>query len=203
MRDIWYIGPALLALARNLKAAECFRKSDLFKWCPEFADRSTTAHSALDHLAVLGFIHTTPTPVGRGKQGLTWYAITPDGVAAAKAAQAEAARQARARGALAMSASTRASSAFAARLWALLRMRQHLTAGDAAKLLTDAGDDFEQAKKRAATYLRTWAYANPKALQISAQRFDGFKRYVLLEDLGPSVPQVAIGSVYPKKETEA
>lgn len=199
---MWFIGEALVAIARNLAAAKQFDRVDLIAWCPAIAKRPRAASLALERLHVLQFIQpiATPAPVRRTKKhrGVRHYTITPEGVDAAKAAQAEAARQHRSVAALAMSESTRAKSEFAKRLWALLRMRQSLTPLDAAELLVNAGEDLAIAKARASTYLRTWSKSFPTALQISAQRVGRFQRYVLVEDLGPSVPCVAIGSVYPK-----
>lgn len=204
LRNTWYIGAALLALARNLKEAKGFCKADLLQWSPELASR-TTGWQAIKHLQLLGFIKQTDLPRGRKplNGGLYWYAITLDGIEAAKAAQATARSQKQAKTALAMSDSTRASSAFAARLWSLVRLRQQLTAIEAAELLTDAGDDIEIAKVRAASYLRTWAKTFPDALQVSAKRISRFKRYVLTKDLGPSLPKVSLRSVYPKKDSAA
>nr|WP_315237681.1 hypothetical protein [uncultured Albidiferax sp.] len=204
LRNSWFIGEALQALARNLKAAAAFDRADLVKWTPGIAARPRAAGTALEHLKVLGFIAYVPRPEQRPSvKGQVFYGITPDGIEAAKTAQAEALRQVRAKAALQMSDRTRASSDFAARLWALVRMRKTLTAQDAAELLTDAGNDVAKAKAQASTYLLTWSTAFPDALQVSAKRFGGFKRYVLLRDLGPSVPMVGIQATATKRRATA
>lgn len=196
----WFIGEALIAIGRNLDKAECFSHAELAKWRPEVAERSTIPLRALKHLHLSGFVTPIQRPTNKPwlGNGVHYYAITSDGKEAAIAAAAEATRLARSKGALKMSEVTRGSSVFAARLWSMFRLRQQLTALDAAELLTDAGGDIEAAKVRAATYLRTWAKAFPAEIQVSAQRFDGFKRYVLLKDLGPSVPAVGIHARFKK-----
>lgn len=175
LQNAWYIGPALLALAGRTPIHAPFERSELEQLCTSF--RRRTATFAIDHLRLLGFVAVSKHLVPPRIQ----YVLTPQGVEAARAAALAQARNSQAE-----------ASAFARRLWALMRARGQLTPVEAAELLTDAGEqDAESVRSQAAYYLRSWAHAHPAAIQVSAKRVGGAKRYVLLQDLGPVVPAIA------------
>jgi hypothetical protein len=65
-----------------------------------------------------------------------------------------------------------------------------MTADEAASSLADAGDDIAAVRSRIGALLLAWSRIFPEALQVSAKRVDGFKRYVLLNELGPTPPSI-------------
>lgn len=177
MRDAWYIGAALVALGQRPAAQRRadFGRSDLEQLCAEFKRRRTT-NMAIEHLRNLGFVAVSP---GSQPPGQPRYVLTPEGAVAAQAAAT--ARQ---------RAEQAAASPFARRLWNLFRARGQLTSVQAADLLADAGSahSITSVRSQASQYLRSWSRSYPQAVQISASRVGRAKRYVLTEDLGPSVP---------------
>lgn len=193
-QTMWFIGEALVAIGRNLTAAKQFDRVDLIAWCPAIAKRPRAASMALEQLHLRELIQpiALPTMRSRAHRGVQQYAITQTGMEASKAAYDESVRLARIDRAHVLGDKARASSLFAARLWALVRMRKALTVTEAAELLTDAGGNLARAKAKASLYLLTWATAFPDAMQVSAIRIRNNKRYVLVRDLGPGVPQVGI-----------
>lgn len=71
---------------------------------------------------------------------------------------------------------------FRDRLWSLLRIRQALTANEAAAVLIDAGDDVDRAERHARELLQHWHAVAPSAIAVSARKIAGRSRYVLLRD---------------------
>ena len=175
LHKAWYVGVALAALGRRSAAqrTHSFGRADLEGLCPDFKRRRTTT-TAIDHLRGLGFLAVSDE---HQRPGQPRYMLTVEGLEAAKAAATTLDRAQRA-----------AASPFAQRLWNLLRARSVLTSVEAANLLTDAGDNVEQARSAAAELLRGWAAARPDAVQIGARRVEGAKRYVLVVDVGPRPP---------------
>lgn len=196
MPQYWYIVEALLVLAVHRRTANViFTRADLIAWSERFQQRRTGAQLALDHLALSGLVRRIPRPAdakpaGRG----TWtYVLTPEGAAAAKAARDARARDAMSRGCTNGNlARPRNRASFAARLWALLRMRTTLTAAEAAATLADAGEDVSKVTRTASAYLRAWVCLHPRAIQISAKcEAKGAYRFVLVQDLGPEGPAIS------------
>lgn len=176
------VGLALAAMAENATATQrrSFSLAELRTWCAELEQRRA-ATMAIDRLLILGFLVTSSGLRGGEHQR---YVLTSDGVEAARSA------------ALALELSQNAvSSAFAQRLWNLLRARTSLTSVEAASVLTNAGGDVERARSLAARLLRRWAEARPGMLQVSAQRFERAKRYVLVSDPGPRPPSATRSEV--------
>ncbi len=193
MPQYWFIVEALVALAAHLKvASKAFTRADLQGWSKRFGERPTGVQQALDHLERCAMVRRLAgVPADKPlKPGTLRYQLTTEGAAAATAA-AETHQHALHSAAASRRNQTRARSktSFAARLWALLRMRRTLTAPEAAATLVDAGGDVAKAANTAAHYLTRWQSLRPKAIQISKQRgVRGTRRFVLVEDLGPTAP---------------
>jgi hypothetical protein len=201
MTQFWHVAEALLALYRhrcNVKRPTnaLFTRSDLVKWSERFQGRPRAAMSALIHMEKVGFarrVAGTPPGEAPARQGVLRFALTSEGLAAAKAAHEARARSVRcAAAAQARQSQPRDRHSFLQRLWSLLRMRRALTGPEAAATLLDAGQDIARASKTASDYLRRWSELHPDAIKTSVQRVDGACRYVLLSDLGPDAPIVAI-----------
>ncbi len=173
-----------------------FARADLVAWSTKFAQRKGAPGQALDHLMHAGLIRRVVGEVEgqrAQKSGLHRYQLTAEGMAAAAAA-AQARKHALLSAAGAKASRPRDSRSFGARLWRLLRMRQTLTAPEAAETLVDAGGDVDRASATAAHYLRLWTAAHPQEIQLSKQQgARGAQRYVLVKDLGP-VPPVTTGT---------
>lgn len=170
-----YIGPALVALHGLAGLDRPFKRAELEAGAG-FAKRTTT-NVAIVHLTTLGFLRRADELQQPGRPA---YVVTDEGRAAARAAAEAAAENTRAQ-----------ADPFARRVWALLRARGQLTAPQAAELLANAEDgDADRVRDRVARLLRAWCCVHPHAIQTSAKRVAGAKRYVLLVDLGPQVPAV-------------
>ncbi|HSW16669.1 MAG TPA: hypothetical protein VLJ86_05545 [Ramlibacter sp.] len=200
MPQYWYIVEALLTLARvQRQRTRTFTRADLIAWSPRFQQRTTGAQLALDHLAAAGLVRRITVKDGAqpDKKGAWTYVLTPEGAAAGKAAcdaHKHAALSAAAKKGVAMR--PRLKGTFAAKLWALLRLRQVLTAPEAAATLVDAGGNVAVATSTASKYLLLWTQLRPDAIQISGQKLKcNTNRFVLIKDIGPDAPKVT----YPKK----
>ncbi|KLN57640.1 hypothetical protein VPARA_11530 [Variovorax paradoxus] len=188
-RPSWFVGAALIALGQH-RAGDTttpFSAADLARWVPAYPKPSTpmlaikvlTTHEYVTQVPLTGF----PPPCIRP---VNYWLLTPAGAEAAKAAlQSDRALHPAAYGANTPQA---AVDPFALRVWSLLRIRKALTADEAASLLSDAGDDIPATRSQIGALLLAWSRSAPKAVQISAKRVNGFKRYVLLIDLGSSPP---------------
>ena len=193
MPQYWFVVEALAVLYSHLKASRAaFTRDQLKAWSPRFQERPTGAQHALDHLERCAMVRRlTGTPAAKPlKQGAWRYQLTTAGAVMATAA-AETQRHARmsAAGKKGAQARTRSQDSFAARLWALFRMRRTITAPEAAATLVDAGGDVPKAANAAAQYLGRWSRLHPDAIQTSKQRGPrGARRFVLVRDLGPIAP---------------
>jgi hypothetical protein len=195
MPQYWFVVAALLALAARGKtdAGRPFTRADLRAWSDNIRKRPAGAQHALDHLERAGLIRRVHVAPGElpPPPGLVRYVLTPEGAAAAKAADAERVRAARAAGCIKGNKSRpRQQDSFVVRLWALFRMRKALTGPEAAETLVDAGQDVRRAARTAGQYLRCWQAMHPNAIQVAAQRLAGAYRFVLVQDLGPQAPVI-------------
>lgn len=180
MRQFWYIVEALLALARHRRSGKKpFTRMDLREWSERIGRRPRAAQIALDHLEACGLVRRGKPEGESTKQGAWTYMLTPEGRAAAIAA--EEARDLEER----LISALRDTGSLDARVFALLRARRALTGPEAAETLVDAGDDVKAAGKRAAACLRAWSQLFPNAIQPSAQRVAGAIRYVMVADVNP------------------
>lgn len=172
-----YLGTALVAIhqARSDATEKPFTKSELLLWCAKINDKRAAA-KLLDDLKRAGLVvRALRNGVQHPIAGIAYYRLTADGALAAKTAAAQ-------------NHDTSAST-FAARLWALLRIRGALTSAEAGQLLADAGSNIAAAKKKASDWLMAWHKAHPTAVQISQVKINGYRRFVLVNDLG-AIPDV-------------
>lgn len=177
MAEHFVTSAALRALGRIApKSGDTFTRTALRAAMGE-APRSST-----QKLLSLGF--ATYRRMVQGSTVVTVYTLTEEGAAAVAAAlggkvlknERTCTRQP-ARGTLPQ------------RLWALMRNRKVLDAPSAANLLCDAGDAaYQDVRRRCSEHLRRWHCAG--AIELSkAQLAQNAKRYVLINDPGPAVPQ--------------
>lgn len=190
---IWFVPVVLLALGRKFRnKPRPFTVAELLAWAPDLR-KGGTVRFACQTLQRSGLLERAPdvAPAGsrRPAHPSTW-CLTTDGLAACRAAVQEAAQQAR-------SATVRANnrqhigSTLYGRLWNLLRNRKHLTSDEAVATLVDAGAATRRMQVRIAGYLSAWHAAFPEHIQLSARRVNGFKRYVVVKDPGPTPPPKA------------
>jgi hypothetical protein len=201
MPQCWYITEAFLVLGKNAKnTGVTFTKADLIGWSSNFPGRKIGAQMALDQFLKLGMARLVgDTPV-RKKQRV--YALTAEGIAAAKAACDARWQAGRALGGKNSNQTReRLRDTFVRKLWALFRMRQSLTGQDAAATLVDAGGDVKSATRTAAQYLRHWSLVHPEAIQVSAKKVGHANRFVLTKDLGPEPPAVSCKERVHKRES--
>lgn len=195
-KPIWFIGCAMVALGRhrasNVTTAFC--QYDLQAWSSDLS-RPSSAFAALRELERLGFIsRISKAELGRQSPmpRTLAYVLTLTGSEAAKAAYTEHQRQVRSSHLDRLAQSRLGTGRLAKRLWACFRIRQTLTAEEAAKLLVDAGEPFEQTRSTVQMYLRRWAQHCPDAVKVAVKRVNGSKRYVMVKDMGANPPPVGL-----------
>jgi hypothetical protein len=196
----WYITEAFLVLGKNAKdTSVTFGKADLIRWSSKFPARKIGAQMALDQFLKVGMARLIgDTPVRKGRRV---YALTSEGIAAAKAACEARWSAGRVLGGKHSNLTReRLTDTFVRKLWALLRMRQSLTGPEAAATLVDAGGDVKTATRTASQYLRNWSLVHPDAIQVSKQKVGHAYRFVLTKDLGPEPPVVSCKQRVHKRE---
>lgn len=184
MPQIWFMVEALIALARYRRdGKKPFTRADLRAWSEKIKARPKAAQHALDHLEACSLLRRgKPEGVVLRSPGLVSYMLTPEGRAAAIAAQDT---QYRAENAV---RGLQEPGSFDSRVFALLRMRRALTGPEAASTLVDAGGDVKGTAKRASALLRSWSEVYPDAIKVGEQRFQGAVRYVLVKEIQPAAP---------------
>ncbi|MFE8644148.1 hypothetical protein ACFX58_03575 [Sphingomonas sp. NCPPB 2930] len=190
----WFVGAALIALGmhRANDMATQFTQYDLAQWIPAYRGPDT-AIMAIKALLNSKLIEGEPCGLGHVTRRSRSYRLTTEGVAAARSAlHSDKTLHPAAYGSAAKPAGP--VDPFAQRLWSLLRIRRALTADDAASTLVDAGDDVARARRKAGELLLAWSRICPPPVQVSAKRVDGFKRYVLVVDLGLLPPAISARS---------
>lgn len=185
----WVTAAVLAALAQHgLKAGDTVRATVLATWAPTLADEQR--NRATTKLVALGFLSYRQRIIGGERE--FEYTVTADGAAAITEAARGQVRKSGPKGT--RRAPPPAPETYAARLWALLRIRKVLTAAEAAELLVDAGGPVDVRTATAQRYLRRWSRTS--AVAESTQRVNrvgtsnGQKRYVLLHD-SPTPPRRA------------
>lgn len=197
-KGFWFMPVALAELGRvRCRYPRPFTARELLEWAPELRT-PRTARMACEAMQRGGFLTVAPIPatpnVHRPKNPVLLWSLTPDGMVACKVAMQEQASQARSVSVSKHNAQRAYPSALRNRAWALLRIRQSLTAQEAAGVLADAGDDVGGMERVLGKYLLQWEQARPDAIQVSARRVNRFKRYVLVKDIGNLPPKLAIGA---------
>lgn len=188
----WTTGAVLVALATHeLGKGDTFNSGQLGKWVPQLKvlkRRRYATHKLLE----MGFVTAKNRFIDdRMVEQIGHYTITEAGAAAIQAAMAGIVPRSGPRGGHSVTRRP-APDSFVTRLWALFRARQILDSDTAASTLVDAGGDVEKARETASRYLNRWTKAG--VCQESAQRVNavgtsrGFKRYVLVNDCGPTPP---------------
>ena len=196
-KGFWFMPIALAVLGRvRCRHPRPFTASELLEWAPELRTQRTArmACEAMQRGGLLtGEPAATAPDVRRPTNPVFLWSLTPDGVTACKAAQQEQASQARSVATKEHNAQRAHPGALRNRAWALLRIRQALTAQEAAGVLADAGDDVGGMERVLGKYLLQWEQARPDAIQVSARRINRFKRYVLVKDIGNLPPKEVVG----------
>ncbi len=187
----WFVPVVLLALGRQFSRREHpFTIDQLLSWAPELG-KSGAARCACKTLARSGLLVRAPDAplpdAGRRPSNPSTWRLTANGIQACRAAVQEAGKQARI-ATLKATNRKRIGSTLYGRLWNLLRNRKHLTAEEAVATLADAGDETQRLLRSASGYLSAWQLAFPEHIQVSARRVNGFKRYVVVQDPGPTPP---------------
>ena len=191
-RPAWPIVAALVALGQHRypKSGEPFTEADLARWVPTFPKYSY-ARLAIDRLVLRKEVERLPdsTILSACSRPIHSWRLTSTGAQTARAAYIAdlALNPAAHRGQAAEPVDP-----LAARLWSLLRIRRALTADEAATLLVDAGEDVAPVRSQISAFLLAWSRHFPEAIQISTKRVDGFKRYVLLAELGSTPPAIRV-----------
>ena len=186
----WFIPVVLLALGRQfVRRARPFTESELLAWAPDLGVLKTV-RTACQTLQRSGLLERAPDVVPAGMRRpanpQTWR-LTADGEEACRSAAQEAAKQARI-AACKERCRKQIGSTLYGRLWNLLRNRKQLTAEEAVTTLADAGNDTSSLQNSIARYLRCWHTTYPDHIQVSTKRINGFKRYVVVRDPGPTPP---------------
>lgn len=186
----WFIPVVLLALGRQFPRQDrAFTVTELLTWAPELG-APKTVRSACQTLQRNGLLERAPDAVPTGLRKPTnpqTWRLTEDGRIACRSAVQEAGRLTRI-ASLKATKKRRIGSTLYGRLWNLLRNRQQLTAEEAVATLADAGDDTTSLQGSVSRYLLGWQTSLPEHIQVSARRVNGFKRYVLVKDFGPTPP---------------
>lgn len=194
----WVTATVLQALARNAVNARglAFTGTLLAGWVKGELTDEQRVH-ATSRLCALAFVkHQVTTETHRGTlHRIDLYTLTDDGAAAVLAAQAGHVRKSGPKGSRAPNPVR--PTDMASRLWYLLRLRRQIDADGAARVLCDAGGpEFERVRATVAKTLRRWKLAG--AVEEGARRVhapdapkssNGFKRYVLVNDSGPTPPR--------------
>jgi hypothetical protein len=189
-RPRWYVLAALAALGqhRSGDTTATFTAGDLLRWVPRYPGAGY-AELAISGLVVRKEIERAGDSAKRPSSIRPVFAwrLTQTGAVTARAAyMADRARNPLDYG----NPPSEPVDPFAARVWSLLRIRRAMTADEAASSLADAGDDIAAVRSRIGALLLAGSRIFPEALQVSAKRVDGFKRYVLLNELGPTPPSI-------------
>lgn len=187
----WVTAAVLAALAaRGYGQGATFTSAELREWIPKFKEEARLSN-ATSKLTKLGFVTYRQRMVEGGGDIEHVYTLTKQGHEAIKLAAAGKVHKSGPKGPHTAFKTVPANS-FTFRLWALMRARKLLDAETAASTLVDAGDDVKKATQTANKYLRRWTQLGN--LAESAQRVNaagtsnGFKRYVLINDCGPTPP---------------
>lgn len=186
----WFIPVVLLALGRQFaRRARPFTESELLAWAPDLGVLKTV-RTACQTLHCSGLLERAPDVVPAGTRRpanpQSWR-LTPDGAEACRSAVQEAAKQARI-AACKERCRQQIGSTLYGRLWNLLRNCKQLTAEEAVATLADAGNDTASLQNSVSRYLRCWQAMYPDHIHASAKRINGFKRYVVVRDPGPTPP---------------
>lgn len=186
----WFIPVVLLTLGRQFaRRARPFTESELLGWASDLGVLKTV-RTACQTLQRSGLLERAPDVVPAGMRRPanphTWR-LTPDGMEACRSAVQEAAKQARI-SACKERCRQQIGSTLYGRLWNLLRNCKQLTAEEAVATLADAGNDTVSLQNSVSRYLRCWQAMYPDHIQASAKRINGFKRYVVVRDPGPTPP---------------
>lgn len=201
-RPAWHILAALVALGQHRSNGDAhvpFSEADLARWVPAYP-RASYARMAIDRLVLREEAERLEEKTVRMScaRPVLYWRLTVTGAATARAAYiADRALNPAAHGAL----PAVPVDPLAQRLWSLLRIRHALTADEAAASLTDAGEDIAAARTQFGAVLLAWSRRFPGELQVSKKRVNGFKRYVLLVDLGSTPPAFRVQK--PKKAKTA
>ncbi len=188
---VWVSATVLAALAtQGLDHAGAeFRCVELARWTDGQLTRvqRTNATSQLIKVGFITFRNVAGDKLGARNM---LYVVTAEGAQAISAARKGEVRKSGPKGS--RKANPLPSTALAARLWKLLRMRGHVDSDSAAQLLCDAGDEnFKRVSATVRKYLLRWA--NAGALEEGARRVgakgnsNGFKRYVLRAEWAKSM----------------
>lgn len=185
--DRWVTGAALAALAaRGMAKGDTFTVADLRLWLPQVA--AVGLKTVAVRLMKLNFVTSNRAVDVETAEIKSVYTITADGAAAIRVVAGGEAYGCGRKG-LRYTGRKARTDTFVARLWALVRARKILDSASAAATLVDAGDDkkVRTAARHAKRYLALWASAG--ALEVSRVRLpNGCKRYVLVNDTGPTPP---------------
>ena len=185
----WFVLPALVAIARNVKGAgRKINAAQLSGWATsqtlDFPLR--IAEGALTTLQFHGWCS-----IGHMRRyargAINAWVLTPAGLQAARAAMRF------------MPGAGPDVAELSTRTWNLLRIRRRLTAEEAAQTLVDADADFNAEKKRIGAALAAWAKYSPKAVAVGQKREAGHLRYVLQQDLGRWPPVSGPGQIHPSR----
>lgn len=187
----WFIPVILVALGRQIgRRPRPFTVSELLVWAPDLQS-APIGRRACQIMQQRGLLAQAPDQVPSGVRRptnpQTWQ-LTPEGVEACRAAKQEAGMRARVAAIKVTKAQRPVSNTLYGRVWALLRIRQNLTVEDAVSVLADAGEETNSMQRKVSRYLRGWAASYPQAIQVSAKRFNGFLRYVMVQDIGATPP---------------
>lgn len=194
----WTTGAVLLALAaQKLRTGDSFTANQLGQWVPGVKHPGRMRYVTLK-LQELGFVTAgqkleQPADSTAPAALLNRYTLTATGAAAAKAAASGNVPKSGPKG---QHSTTRVPEpgSLVARLWSLVRARKIIDSESAACTLMDAGDNSDIARTQATVsrYLNRWAKAGvlqEGALRVRGQgKNPGYKRYVLVTDVGPRPP---------------
>lgn len=197
----WTSGAVLLAVGEALRGqGGCdpmpgaqFSSADLAAWLPKMP--KPQRWEATKRLADMGLLTARMQFAEDLSRRQGHYTLTAAGAAAVAAAAQGRVPKSGPKGTHPAHLRAAPAGSFAARLWALVRMRQVIDTDTAASTLVDAGSDFARARKSASHYLRTWCKLG--VLTEGARRVNqvgksnGNKCYVLARDCGPTPPIAA------------
>lgn len=199
----WTTGAVLQALGgHGLGMGDSFRSGELAEWMPRM--KREQRWEVTKRLADQGLLKARMHYVDNFATREGIYTITAAGAAAIEAAMAGELPRSGPKGTHPSHVRPAAPDSFAARLWALLRMRQVIDSETAACTLVDAGEDVKKARRKANHYLRNWCAIG--VITESAQRVNqvgnsnGNKRYVLTNDCGPQPPILAAHRLKQQRE---
>jgi DNA-binding PadR family transcriptional regulator len=188
----WVTAVVLATLAdHQLGAGAEFTAPSLAQWTARELTPAQRVHAST-RLCALGFV-THSVEIDAQHMRVDSYRITPAGAAAIAEAAAGHVRKSGPKGT--RKANPVDPGAMASRVWHLMRQRGKLDADEAAQLLCDAGDPKRYASSRGTIqrYLRRWTQAgflteSAKRVGGDGPQSNGFKRYVMTLDNGPTPP---------------